>query len=279
MVLTKLAAHKNKILNTWVLGKSSPSAAAAAPLDPAAPTVFFVHGLGSSQNFYYALLAKHILPHANAVLMDTEGSSQSPLASTTTAPTADSIVDDVYAVLQHYGVSHDVTLVGHSMGGMLVLRAAHDARSRGLITGVVGIGPVHPSPALAEVFSARTRAVAEAGNVLGLADAVSGGAALGSRAQPLHRAFVRTLIAQQSAAGYIAMCNVISETKPVPYGEIEQPVLIICGSEDTSAPYAGCVEVIEKGLKSVRLETLEGVGHWHAIEASDQVGALIASMI
>ncbi|VVT58923.1 uncharacterized protein SAPINGB_P006452 [Magnusiomyces paraingens] len=281
MTLTSLAS--NKILNTWALGKASAASpstpSAPGPIDPAAPTVFFLHGLGSSQNFYYALLEKYVLPKANAVLMDTEGSAQSPLSNPAVPPTAESIIDDVYAVLSHYNISHDVTLVGHSMGGMLVLRAAEDPRGKGLVEKVIGVGPVHPSPGLGSVFGARIKAVEEAGNVLALADAISGGPALGSAALPLHRAFVRALVSQQSAPGYVAMCNVIVNSKPAQYDAIQQSVLLITGAEDTSAPYKGCVEIIEQGLKNVKREVLEGVGHWHAIEAPEKVGELIANFL
>lgn len=278
MPLTKLPNHKNKILNIWFSGKSS-QGTMGAPLDLSAKTVFFIHGLGSSQNFYHALLQNYILPNANAILMDTEGSAQSPLFSRFLPPTSESIVDDVYAILDHLRISHDVIVIGHSMGGMIALKTAADRRGGSTVSKVVGIGAVHPTEAMGPVFSQRIEAVKNAGDVLALADAISSGPALSSHATPLQRAFVRDLISQQTAEGYISMCKVIVDSKPADYNKITQPVLLICGADDSTAPYKGCVDQIETGLSNVKCEILKNVGHWHCIEATDEVGLLISSFL
>lgn len=276
----------SKLLNVWATGISS-TGALGAPLDHSAPTLAFIHGLGSSQNYFYGLIPR-LLPKANAILIDTVGSAQSPLS--TDAPTLDSIVGDVSAVLDHFEIKKNVILVGHSMGGMITLRSAEldsvshsssNGKGQGLgrISKIVLIGPVHPSAGVAKVFDARIASIEQSQTVLGLADAVSE-AAVGSAATAPQKAFIRALISQQSPSGYIAMCNVIAKSVPPAYSSVKVPALILAGAEDKSAPYDGCVNVIEKGLAGpVKLEVLAGVGHWHCIEAPESVASAILEFI
>ena len=58
------------------------------------------------------------------------------------------------------------------------------------------------------------------------------------------------------------------------------PVLIIAGEEDKSAPLKGCEFILgELGSREKKLEVLKGVGHWHCVEASDEVGRLVKGFV
>jgi pimeloyl-ACP methyl ester carboxylesterase len=103
-------------------------------------------------------------------------------------------------------------------------------------------------------------------------------AAVGSRSTPLQKAFIRELILGQSAEGYAAMCRAIASAEPADYAAIKAPFLLIAGEEDKSASMEGCRHIHEH-VSSQRksLEVLKGVGHWHCIEAADEVGVLISA--
>jgi pimeloyl-ACP methyl ester carboxylesterase len=62
---------------------------------------------------------------------------------------------------------------------------------------------------------------------------------------------------------------------------VQCPVLIIAGEEDKSAPLKGCRFIFEelssRGKKG--LEVLKGVGHWHCVEAGDEVGRLVKDFV
>jgi pimeloyl-ACP methyl ester carboxylesterase len=97
-------------------------------------------------------------------------------------------------------------------------------------------------------------------------------AAVGSKASPLTKAFIRELLLAQDPAGYVSNCRVIVNARPPQYSKISVPVLILAGNEDKSAPMEGCEKMfgeIETGEK--RLEVLAGVGHWHCLEAHEEV--------
>jgi pimeloyl-ACP methyl ester carboxylesterase len=55
-------------------------------------------------------------------------------------------------------------------------------------------------------------------------------------------------------------------------------MLIIAGDEDKSAPLTGCEFILgQLGSKSKSLEVLKGVGHWHCVEAGDEVARFVSA--
>lgn len=101
--------------------------------------------------------------------------------------------------------------------------------------------------------------------------------AVGSRSTPLQKAFIRELILGQDPHGYAALCQAIASAQPPKYAAVQAPFLLIAGEEDKSASMDGCQHIFEHvSSEHKSLEVLEGVGHWHCIEAADEVGALIA---
>jgi pimeloyl-ACP methyl ester carboxylesterase len=97
-------------------------------------------------------------------------------------------------------------------------------------------------------------------------------AAVGTKASPLVKAFIRELLLAQDPAGYISNCRVIINAKTPKYGEISVPVLVLAGDEDKSAPMEGCMKMFEEmGTSEKRLAVLRGVGHWQCLEADGEV--------
>ena len=102
--------------------------------------------------------------------------------------------------------------------------------------------------------------------------------ATGKSATPLHRAFIRSLILRSSIEGYISLCRILATTKKPDYAAITVPLLVIAGSEDITAPLAGCNAILNQystRTEQKRIEVLDGIGHWHCIEAGDIVAGHI----
>lgn len=58
------------------------------------------------------------------------------------------------------------------------------------------------------------------------------------------------------------------------------PALILAGAEDTSVPLEGCQAYHDNlGSSKKELKVMDGVGHWHCIEAGDRVGKEIAAFV
>lgn len=103
-------------------------------------------------------------------------------------------------------------------------------------------------------------------------------AAVGSRSTSLQKAFIRELLLGQDPKGYAALCRAIASAQPSDYSAVHAPFLLIAGEEDKSASMEGCRHIFDHvSSKSKSLEVLAGVGHWHCIEAGDEVGKLIAN--
>jgi len=118
-------------------------------------TYIFIHGLGSSQNYFGGVIPLLTSNH-RCIAIDTYGSGRS--AFTGLDQSIDSIADDVVKVMDGLKVSKAV-LVGHSMGGTTVLQFAAKYGDR--VVAVVAIGPVHPTASTGQVFEKRIQIVSE----------------------------------------------------------------------------------------------------------------------
>jgi pimeloyl-ACP methyl ester carboxylesterase len=118
-------------------------------------TYLFIHGLGSSQNYYGGVIP-HLTPNHRCIAIDTYGSGRSTF--TGLDQSIDTIADDAVKVMDGLKVSKAV-LVGHSMGGTTVLQFAAKYGDR--LVAVVAIGPVHPTAGTGQVFEKRIQIVSE----------------------------------------------------------------------------------------------------------------------
>lgn len=80
----------------------------------------------------------------------------------------------------------------------------------------------------------------------------------------------------------MSLCRVIATAKKPNYGEITAPLLIIAGSDDGTAPLSGCEAILENyatGREAKRIEFLDGIGHWHCVEAGEVVARHIKDFL
>jgi pimeloyl-ACP methyl ester carboxylesterase len=235
--------------------------------------IIFIHGLGSTQSYFTP-----IIPHLSAyrcIIFDTYGAGRSHLASPPGPHSIATISTDVLSLLDHLcGPNSKAIILGYSMGGMVPTHLAATAPER--VQAAVCIGPVHPSAAVADVFKARIPKVREEG-MDAMANSIPT-AATGSNTTPLAKAFIREMLLVQSVEGYVLNCKAIEEAVSPIYADVKVPVLIIAGGEDKSAPVEGCQYILnELCSEDKTLEILEGVGHWHCVEAPERVGKLVRS--
>lgn len=120
---------------------------------PAGLTFIFIHGLGSSQNYYYPVIP-HLTQSHRCITIDTYGAARSPYSHETI--TIAGIAEDVIGVLEALKAPKAV-VVGHSMGGLVVMELG--ARYPDQIIGIVAIGPTHPSDMLVSVMNRRAQTV------------------------------------------------------------------------------------------------------------------------
>lgn len=238
-------------------------------------TLVMAHGLGSSNNYYTAVIPILTSAGYRCITYDLHGSGLTRY--TYIEQSIASLATDVIDLMDTLSIPKAV-FVGHSMSGITGPQLAATYADR--ITALILIGPVYPTEAAAGIFGDRIQQVA-AGGMDPMADVVPF-SAVGSKAQAVHRAFIRELILGMELAGYISLCRVIAGAwKTLPeYEKVACPVLIIAGEEDKSAPLAGCEKILAAmGSKQKELEVMQGVGHWHCVEAAEDVGDLIVKFL
>jgi pimeloyl-ACP methyl ester carboxylesterase len=116
---------------------------------PSPITLIFVHGLGSTQNYYFPIFP--YLASYRCIIFDNYGAGRSKY-TTGTETSIPSIAKDVLGLLDHLKVDKAV-VIGYSMGGMVPTYLASTSPDR-VVAGIC-IGPVHPSEAVANVFKQR----------------------------------------------------------------------------------------------------------------------------
>lgn len=122
---------------------------------PKSQTLIFIHGLGSSQNFYYPLFP--FLQDAHrCIALDTYGSARSPYTGDPVS--IHSIAADVIGAMDALKIEKAV-VVGHSMGGIVVTELGATKPER--IAGIVAIGPTHPNEGMVGVMNKRADTVTE----------------------------------------------------------------------------------------------------------------------
>ncbi|KAH7349136.1 Alpha/Beta hydrolase protein [Pyrenochaeta sp. MPI-SDFR-AT-0127] len=232
-------------------------------------TFILMHGLGSSQDYYHAV-AQGLLAHGfRCIIFDNTGAGRSPY--TYVEQSVETLGNDIISILDVLEVPKAV-VVGHSMGGIVGAHLAAERSDR--IVAAVLIGPVYPNENMVPIFEKRIETVEKEG-MQPMADTIPS-AAVGKKASPLAKAFIRELLLGQDPAGYVSNCRVIVNAKPPNYGKINVPILILAGEEDKSAPLEGCRKMFEEiGTSEKRLEVMQGVGHWHCLEAFEDVVNLI----
>ncbi|KAL1301674.1 hypothetical protein AAFC00_005891 [Neodothiora populina] len=238
-------------------------------------TIVMSHGLGSSNNYYTAVVPSLTEQGYRCICPDTTGSGLSPYSQV--EQDVHSLASDVIALMDELKIEK-ATFVGHSMSGMTGPELAAEWPER--ITGMILVGPVWPSADVTKVFEARVDKVAEEG-MDPMADTVPY-AAVGSKAQRVHSAFIRELVLGMDPAGYISLCRVVAYAykSPPQYAKVKCPTLIIAGDEDKSAPLPGCKNILENiSSTDKNMTVLDGVGHWHCIEAPEKVGELMADFM
>lgn len=133
---------------------------------------------------------------------------------------------------------------------------------------------MYPNDGVVPIFEKRIQTVEKEG-MEPMAQTIPN-AAVGKKASPLAKCYIRELLLSQDPAGYCSNCRVIINAKPPEYSKIAVPILILAGDEDKSAPLEGCQKMFEEiGTGEKQLEVMQGVGHWHCLEAFEEVGRQI----
>jgi 3-oxoadipate enol-lactonase len=237
------------------------------------PAVLFVHGLGGTTNFYEPQ-ARALADSHTVIRFDLAGAGRSPLTGT---PSIESWTADAEAILDEFGIAA-AAVVGHSMGTLIAARLAATRPDR--VSKLALLGALRAQPEQAkQATRQRAATVREKGM-----EAVAPGIVAAATSQRTRRdhpalaAFVRELLFRQDPQGYAACCEALANAVTPDYASIHSPVLLIAGSDDKTSP-PELSESLVKEISSASVEVISDVGHWHAVEAADQVTSALRAFV
>jgi 3-oxoadipate enol-lactonase/3-oxoadipate enol-lactonase/4-carboxymuconolactone decarboxylase len=230
--------------------------------------VVLVHGLGGTGVDIWKHVIAPLAAEFRVISYDLRGSGRSEV---TEGPYAvELLADDLGALLDALELGR-VALMGHSLGGGIVLRyaATHPERVRA----VVGVGAVvePPEPAKAGL-QARAEAV-EAGGMAAVAETVAtnGLAPSFREANPEEFQEFVSLLAANDPAGYAAQCRALVAMALTPLLErVEAPALLVCGEVDQASPPAANRENAAR-LRDARLVEIPDCAHIIPWEKPEQL--------
>jgi pimeloyl-ACP methyl ester carboxylesterase len=249
--------------------------------DARGPPAIFVHGLGGSLDYWTPIVELTKLKSSyNCVLFDLEGHGLSPTSPLSKLSIA-SFAADVKNLASHFGVSSGLTLVAHSMGCLVALKAAQD--NPGLVSKLILVGPPpNPLPDAASKGSHARADLVRAEGMGAVVDAVcAGGTSQKTKdSNPVARTAVRLSLLGQSGEGYAKACSALAEaTEAFDLENIKAETLIVTGAEDKVSSAEVCEGYKKRLPNVVGVEVLQDVGHWHVFEDAQGVAQAVGKML
>ena len=229
--------------------------------------VVLVHGLGGTGTDIWKHQIADLAREFTVVAYDLRGSGQS---ETTPGPyTIDLLVDDLRALVEKLALDR-VALVGHSMGGSIVL--AYASRYPEEVRAVVGVGAPAELPDAARQGMADRAATVEAEGMGAVAETVAtNGVSPTFREQnPEEFQELISMLAGNDPEGYAAQCRaLVGLDIAARLTAISAPVALVSGDRDAVSP-PQVTETNAGRVQDGRATILEDCGHiltWERPEA------------
>jgi pimeloyl-ACP methyl ester carboxylesterase len=220
--------------------------------------VVLIHGAGGTHLYWPPELRR--LPAYRVLALDLPGHGKSTGHGLQSIAAYAQAVEDWLLAL---GL-HSAVFVGHSMGGAIALMLAleHAEHVNGLVLLAAG-ARLKVSPKLLENAASQTTYQNAVNMVTGWS--------FGSGASPR----LKELAAQRMAEtrfgvlyGDFVACNNFDETERIK--QINQPVLVVCGSEDRMTPLCQS-QFLAEHIPGATLKTIPGAGHMVMLEKPQPV--------
>ena len=221
------------------------------------PALVLVHGLGGTGRSIWLKLVPELIKDGRVVTYDHRGSGQSEVMLG--KYTIDLLTEDLNALIEALGLE-TVSLMGHSMGGSIVLNYAAEHPDR--VRAVVAIGaPTALSEAEREALTARADTVLMQG-MAAVAETVANAGLSSSfrEANPDEFQAIVTLLEANDPTGYAGQCRAIAAMDLTgKLRSIAAPTLLIAGDLDAVSPPA-TNEATAEAIPNASFVTVEGRG-------------------
>lgn len=236
----------------------------------AGPAVVFANSLGTDLRLWDMVLP--LLPQGlRLIRYDKRGHGLSEGGG---GQTIEDHRDDAIAVIEAFARGPAV-LVGLSMGGLIAQAVASHRPDLAL---ALVLSNTAAKLGTAESWQVRLAAV-EAGGVASIADAVMERWFAAPFRATAELALWRQMLANASAAGYIAACQALaSADQRAATAALRCPTLVIGGSEDGASP-PEVVRATAALIPGATYREIDGAGHLPCVEAPQAWAALVAPFL
>jgi 3-oxoadipate enol-lactonase len=236
----------------------------------AGPAVVFANSLGTDLRLWDMVLP--LLPQGlRLIRYDKRGHGLSEGGG---GQTIEDHRDDAIAVIEAFARGPAV-LVGLSMGGLIAQAVASHRPDLAL---ALVLSNTAAKLGTAESWQVRIAAV-EAGGVASIADAVMERWFAAPFRATAELALWRQMLANASAAGYIAACQALaSADQRAATAALRCPTLVIGGSEDGASP-PEVVRATAALIPGATYREIAGAGHLPCVEAPQAWAALVAPFL
>lgn len=243
------------------------------------PPIIFIHGLGSSSEFYSPLISALGLHQTHSLhLLDLEGHGLSP-TSAASELTIESYASD-YAALAKQMKLKEVTVIAHSMGCFVALTLA--LKYPELVSKLVLIGPApNPLPTAGQNGARARAALVRSSGMAAVVDAVitAGTSEKSKTSNLIAIAALRLSLLGQDPEGYAKGCTALAGmSQALPVEKLKVPVLIVTGEEDKVSPPHVCEKYVSE-ISGATLHVLSQVGHWHNFEDYNGVAKAVGPFV
>ncbi len=257
-----------------VHGHTSHIATGGVALDVTRPAMVLIHG-ASLDHSVWALQSRYLAHHGRAVLtVDLPGHGKSGGAPLTSI---EAMADWIAALLDAAGIAQ-AALIGHSMGSLVALEAAHRHPDRVRALGLIGTTAVMPvAPDLLNAAAANSHEAIEMLSRWGHGF----GAALGNcKAPGLWMTGAAERVLEHAAPGLLSTdlvaCNTYANGAAAA-ASVACPTVIVQGNRDVMTPLKAAT-ALAAAIKGARLTVLEGAAHMLLAERPDEVLKAISTL-
>jgi len=236
-------------------------------MDPAQPTITFVHGAANDHSVW-ALQSRYFAHHGfNVLAVDLPAHGQS---AGTAQGTVEAIADWIVQLLDAAGVAHSA-LVGHSLGSLAVLACA--ARHPERVAKIALLGPAAPMLVSDELLAAARDDEHLAYEMI-VGWSISAARQLGGNTVPgMWMTGSALRLMERTRPGVLhadlMACRSYGQGL-VDAAAVRCPVLAVLGARDLMTPVKGARALLD-ALPGVRAVTLQGAGHALMAEQPDAV--------
>jgi pimeloyl-ACP methyl ester carboxylesterase len=240
------------------------------------PPVIFVHGLGSSNEYFSPLIQSLKLQKSHSLhLFDFEGHGLSP-TSPLSKLSISSLAEDLDGIFLHAKVDSGATIIAQSMGCFVAVQFALSYPRK--VSKIILLGPpVSPLPSdESQAMHKRADTARTKGMTAVVDDVVANELSERTKASnPLAFAAVRMSLLSQDPEGYAKACTALTEAEQLDFEGIEASVMIATGSDDHISPPSLSEEYAKRMKGGASVKALEDIGHWHIFEDAPGVAKAV----